>query len=431
MSNLDTKRKPNESYEDYCDRMYRMQGALGHTNDVMGYIINQNVDEKEVKDESAHRKSARIRIKAFDRGYEEGLKCVRDDYSVRGLDSLIPKTHLEKMQEMVGEYGIKKRDMQLERLELARLYREVTPVLLFAEQYSLVIKENLEFVIPEELFDIPYDEMVGESVVKGCPADWHTGVLIDEEYNYHDHKKAEEKIDYYADKLMEYAKMFNAKMIDITHLGDIIEHFDMRNQQKWNCEFATDKQLVEGENLTWRLVIRLMKNGFKVRLGGIYGNHDRITGSKHDAVENNTAMYVIIQNMKNSVTRGIELYGKELHLLEFADQPEDYEHQVDEIYGNRIRYQHGHNDAKNDERKIEKYNGVDDDSYDILVFGHLHHGRVIHKNRNEMEIYGGTLQGSNSYGKNKVKSTADASQLIIVFRDNGDVLPFEVNLQHI
>ncbi len=426
---MDFNRGNNESYKDYGNRLYKNKSLYGLKIDDVAELLNEEFPEKK-KGESAHRKYFAPYGEGFDDGYEKALNDhdLRECSTIIGLSTLIPKTHLERMQDLIGEYNIKKRDSQLERNELAKLYREATPAVLLTEAYSETLKNMHSKHLPEFRFKPKVEG--GKSVIKAIPADWHVGAMIDEEYNFYNYNTAIKRLDLYCNKLMEYAEIFNAKTISITNLGDIIEGFEMRNPQKWDCELTSDKQIVFAEELMWRMCETLMDGGYNIELSGVYGNHDRMTGNKNDSVENNTAMYVIMQNMKNEVKRCERMYDKKLERLLFMDQPEDYEYHIDNFFGKKIRYQHGHNDAKADERKIEKYNGVDNDFYDMLVFGHLHHGRVLHKNREEIEVYAGSLQGSNQYGKNKVKSVANASQGIIVFKEDGDIIPFEVNLQN-
>jgi hypothetical protein len=61
--------------------------------------------------------------------------------------------------------------------------------------------------------------------------------------------------------------------------------------------------------------------------------------------------------------------------------------------------------------------------------GHLHHYRAISRNRNELELYSGGLMGANDYSKKKVKQIANASQTVMVIREDGMFYPFNIDLQ--
>lgn len=421
--------KQGESYKEYGRRLYKNRDLYGINNDVAGFLINEAFPEKS-KGESAHRKHFASYLEGYDDGYAEGLKDVgpimERESSVKGLNSLVPKTHLDRFSELIGEYGIRKRDMQLERNELAKMSRKITPWLLLTEQYAEALREP-HIELPD--FEFDRIETDGEAVIKVLPSDWHVGCVVDESYNQFNYEIAVRRVDLYCKKILEEAKRENAHTISITHLGDIIEGIEMRSNQKWDCEFLLKDQLKYAQRLFMRMIKTLSKE-YNVEVCGVYGNHDRLVGDKHKSIGKDSAMAVIIENLQEMIAFSEEEKGQKMERITFLEADDEYKSQAEEIYGIKCRWQHGHEDSKNDERKIEKYNGVDETFYNVLGFGHLHHGRVIRKNRNNFEMYGGGLMGSNEYGKSKVKSLSDASQGIIVFRDNGDVIPFEINLQN-
>jgi len=419
-------RNKEEDYEAYCVRLYRNQTIYGLKNDVIGFLINDAFPENK-KDESAHRKNTKKFIEGYDKGYSKALEEYEEDITLQGLKTLMPKSHLDKFTDLIGEYDVRKRDMQLERNELAKMVRNVTPWLLLTEQYREALHDgSIEF--PE--FDFELIQSKSDTLIKAIPADWHIGAFVDEDYNQFDFEIATRRVDEYCRKIFEVATRENATNVSITHLGDIIEGLEMRSSQKWDCEFLLKDQLKYAEELFFRMITTLSKK-LNVTVTGIYGNHDRLVGDKNKAIGKDNAMAVVIDNIKSKIKFAEEFAGKKMERIIFADTEDDLKYQVEDIYGFRCRWQHGHEDGKNDERKIEKYNGTDHDDYNILGFGHLHHGRVIRRNRNNIEIYTGGLMGSNEYSKSRPKSVADASQCIIIFRDNGDVEPIEINLQNI
>jgi UDP-2,3-diacylglucosamine pyrophosphatase LpxH len=366
-------------------------------------------------------------IKGFDSGYETASVDVVEVKTIQSK-SLVPKSHLEKLSSMTGEYAIRKRGMELERLELAKLMREATPAILLTEAYKEYL-EQYETPFPES-FKYLRGNKQGKSVIKSLLSDYHIGAEIDEEYNQFNYKVATERVKKYTDKILQTAELYNAHTISVTLMGDMIEGFTMRDTQKWECEFNASAQIVKAQEIVLMHIESLLKAGYNVHLSGVYGNHDRITGDKNKSIEEDNAVFIIIENIKN-LYKWIEKYtgamNEKLTIEQFIDG--EYKYHVDEYYGFRTRYQHGDEDGSGDNVKIEKYNGVDNDSYDCIVFGHLHHGRVIHRNRNTYELYCGSIMGSNEYGKNRVKSLSDASQALIVIFENGETLPIHVNLQ--
>lgn len=415
------KRQVNESYDDYAYRMYKNKTLYGFTNDEVADVIKNEFDLK--KDESAIRKDMTSYIRGYDIGYERGVSDV--DIAVE-RNSLIPKSHLNRLKEVVGEYAIRKRDMELERLELAKLKREITPAILMTEQYVEYLNEN-GVTIPSDIKFVP--TKVGTSVIKSLPSDLHIGNTVDEDYNQYNYMIAQDRMRRYTQSLLNYAKMFNAHTISITTMGDLVEGTELRGNQKFDCEFHYSEQVANAQDLIMEHITTILNEGYKVDLSGVYGNHDRQVGSKNDNIEASNATYTILENIKSIFKYMEKFSGKKFENISFVQSDNKYKNHMDEYYGIKIRYQHGDNDAKADSYKMEKYNGTDDYRYDALVFGHLHHFRHTQLNRDTFELYCPCLQGANEYGKNQIKSTSDAGQAIIVIRDNGEVLPININLQ--
>lgn len=415
------KRKENESYDDYSSRLYRNRSLYDLKNDEIAEIIKKEFDIN--KDESAIRKDIASYIRGYDKGYERGLSDVEVKTE---RSSLIPKSHLERLKEVTGEYSIRKRDMELERLELSRLKREITPAILMTEQYVEYLKEN-GITVP---FGTKFvANKVGSCVIKSLPSDLHIGMIVDEDYNQYNYSIAQRRMRKYTKSVLDYAKLYNAHTISITTMGDLIENTELRGNQKFDCEFHYAEQVARCQDLIMEHIMTILNEGYKVDLSGVYGNHDRQTGSKNDSIESSNATYTILENIKKTFEYMEKFSGSKFENISFVQYDNKYKYHVDEYYGFRIRYQHGDNDNKADNKKIEAYNGTDNDAYDALVFGHLHHYRYTQLNRNEFEMYCSCLQGANEYAKNQIKSTADAGQTIIIIRDNGEVTPININLQ--
>ena len=415
------ERNKNEDYDQYGYRLYKNKSLYGLRNEEVADIIKSEFDIS--KDESAIRKDFASYIRGYDRGYQDKTQ---EGVNSKEHTSLIPKSHLERLKEVTGEYSIRKRDMELERLELARLKREITPVILMTEQYVEYLNEN-GITIPNDIKFKP--SKVGNCVIKSLPSDLHIGMVVDEEYNQFNYAIAQRRMRQYTQSILDYANLFNAHTISITTMGDLVEATELRGNQKFDCEFHYAEQVAMAQDLIMEHVMTIIDEGYSVDLSGVYGNHCRMTGSKNDNIEASNATYVILENIKKTFEYMEKFSGKKFENISFVQSDNKYKYHTDEYYGFRIRYQHGDNDNKSDSSKIEKYNGTDNATYDALVFGHLHHYRHIQLNRKEFELYCPCLQGSNEYAKNQIKSTADAGQAIIIIRDNGEVLPININLQ--
>ena len=130
--------------------------------------------------------------------------------------SLIPKSHLTKLTEVVGDYNIRKRGMELERLELAKAMREATPNVLLVEQFR-------DYLETYDLQISPYHVQPrkdnGKSVIKMLLSDVHIGAEIDEEYNKFNWDILTKRTEKYIQKVEEYARIFGADIISLTIMG--------------------------------------------------------------------------------------------------------------------------------------------------------------------------------------------------------------------
>jgi UDP-2,3-diacylglucosamine pyrophosphatase LpxH len=338
--------------------------------------------------------------------------------------SLIPKSHLSRLKEATGDYNIRKRNMELERLELAKMMRVATPNVLLTEQFREYI-EGIELKI--QPYHVEKRKDIGNSVIKMFLSDIHIGSEIEEEYNTYNWEVLQKRTSKFIEKTEEYARLFNADTISLTIMGDIIEGFDMRNPQKWDCEFHSAEQIEKAIEYVLGVVDQLLADGFNVDLSGVYGNHDRLVGNKHDSIEEDNAVYVVMKTVKLHY----DLLAKKgkIEKFRFIQSDMSFKYHIDEYFGVRGRYQHGDDDQIEDKTKISKYNDRDNDSYDYIVSGHIHHGRAVNRNRNTWDFYCGTIQGANEYGNNKIKSISDASQDIIIIRDTGEFFKITINLQ--
>lgn len=423
----ETKRQQNEDYDKYAMRLYNNKALYGLDKDEIANILNKEFPDKR-KGESAHRKDIASYTRGFNKGYDEGYEygLGKNKSNSVTINPLTPKSHIESLKEITTEYEIRKRDMQLSRNELARLMRCATPSILMVESYQEFLQEN---GINLALFNYDKVDRKGTSIIKSLPSDWHVGAELYEDYNEYNYEIATERMEKYTQSIIDYAKVFNADTVSITGMGDYIEGFDMRNPQKWDCEFVAVEQVEMAKQLMLKHIMTLQSADLNVEISAVGGNHDRVTGNKRDSVEENNFAYTIFEEIKAMFKFAEKVSGIKNERVTFMQEDKNYKYYTEEIFGNKVRYQHGDDDSKNDERKIEKYNGADNSQYDILIFGHLHHFRDIQRNRSAREIYCSCLQGSNHYSKYNIKSVANAGQTLIVFRDNGEIIPINVDLQ--
>jgi len=94
----DYKRRENESYDDYGMRLFKNKELYGLDKYEIADILNEEFNTK--FGESAHRKKFADYIKGFDKGYEKATNDIESkQFNIRGLSSLAPKSHLDKLKE--------------------------------------------------------------------------------------------------------------------------------------------------------------------------------------------------------------------------------------------------------------------------------------------------------------------------------------------
>ncbi len=113
----------------------------------------------------------------------------------------------------------------------------------------------------------------------------------------------------------------------------------------------------------------------------------------------------------------------------YVHEQDEFDEFTEEINGVLIKSVHGDNESKNDRNKIQKHSSIMGKQVNVLLLGHLHHYRAIARNRNELEVYCGALTGANDYSKKKVKQIANASQTVLVIREDGIYYPLNIDLQ--
>ena len=363
----------------------------------------------------------------IDSDSNESYRCLvklyqKDTSQLRSLTThadLISDNKLEAIKNVVGEMKSTQLIVREDNLLKSRLDRELTYRVMAVEEYRNLCMDELDVTIPHYCYQPRLAE--GGNILALCLADWHIGSEIDCYNNQFNLEIATKRIDRLINETIDYAKVFNVKNIKLYILGDLIENYTMRITQQRECEFGTSRQEVESQKLVFKVIVALTEH-FNVEVFAVYGNHDRIEGDKHSSYADDNVVYIIMHNLDNLCTQ-LKLKRVKFNHLN------DYKFFSDEVNNVTLRVQHGSDDSINDNYKIEKYNGIDDEKYEVLILAHLHHFDCRQGNGNNQVIYCSSLQGTNDYSRDKVKSSANAGQTLILFREDGQVVPINVDLQ--
>lgn len=252
-----------------------------------------------------------------------------------------------------------------------------------------------------------------------CLSDWHIGALVNNMdtggYNFDIFNKRLEKM---LEETLRVAKEQGIKRIHVYHIGDIIEHINMRNvNQAFEAEFPATEQIAKGVRVVADVVNTLAGYGFDVTFGMVGGNHDRFQGNKNDKIHNDNVAYLVIDQL---------IFLQELGAIdpdvELIDNRSDVYSFKDTVAGKRIKVTHGDNEGKKVDVKIPKH--IKDEVIDYLIMGHIHTTRIIQEDFSRFHVYVGSPMGANNYSAENNLPTTSPAQLLMVLDKNHNTPQF-------
>lgn len=333
--------------------------------------------------------------------------------SVATHADMVSDKKLDSIRDALGEMYIAKRSAQNANRELNKVKREMTDRILLFED------------LKEHISEMDFSELKGEKLPKlpktdnkmlVTASDWHVGLLTDS-YNY---EVTLEKVEWYAQEVIHYAKLFNINTIHVASIGDLVEGAYLRSTQAFDIEFTFSKQVTKATGALFKFINLLSKELNVVYVGSVVGNHSRMF-SKNLTLENNSdsAENIIDENIKEFIRMS------ENPRIEIEDCKQSNTEIAIDINGRKVKAVHGDLLSKNGDR-ITKLISSDNIDYDVLVFGHYHNVSISERNHDKLEIGTGSLYGTDGFSK-KLGYDTIASQTIIVFEGN-KVLPIRVPL---
>lgn len=370
---------------------------------------------------------ARHRKMMVEEGFEDSdtnesyRQMIKQEQKKRGLLPEAPKyaemvsdKKLDSIRNAVGEMYIAKRSAQNANRELGKVKREMADRILLFEE------------LKEHISEIDFSELKGEKLEKlpktdnrmlVSASDWHVGLLTDD-YNY---DVTLEKIERYAQSIIKYAKLFQVSDVYVTGIGDLLEGAYMRSPQAFEIEFTFSEQVSKAIEALFKLINLLSEELNVVYIGAVAGNHSRMF-TKNFTLENNTdsAENIIDETIKSFIRMS------DNPRITIRDKKQSNREIFIEINNKKVKIVHGDLLPINGE-KISKLISSDGIDYDILLFGHYHNVNIAERNHGKMEIGTGSLYGTDGFSKMLGHETL-ASQTIIVFEGNENVLPIRIPL---
>ena len=414
MSNIYDRRE-NESRFDYGMRLIEIK-------------IEQNPPELdwedivELADLGIHRDTLRKASQTEFGGYNV-YKIMKE--KLAELQCGEDKSELNKLREKIGEFDIKKRQLQIERNGLNKLKRDLIPSIVVADELAqFMIDNNMQINIPEYCFD-EIEETNSEYEMIVQLSDFHIGYLIDNcKGNYFNWKIANERIDKLIEQIHKDVKLYGITNIHVVNTGDVIEQISMRKNQSQFCEFGQAEQINKSIELIYRFLVAICKN-CNVTYYSVAGNHDRMNGDIKANYKGDNADVVIARQLYNY--NEIAKQNNNNNRLTIVENDPFNDEIILEVNGTKHKFIHGDGKIKDGDKLLKSEMSMDDDSY-TLWRGHYHNFNIHSENNGRYIISSGCLSGYNDYSTNMGCKTS-ASQTIAIIGDGKIEVIKDVQLQ--
>lgn len=284
------------------------------------------------------------------------------------------------------------------------------------------LMEELQFKLQEvyktmqpvrKLPSIPETATKDGYVILG--SDWHIGAEVDVEGNTYNYEQFKKRWDSYLGHCIQRAKSLGYKRVYFFHIGDVIEQIAMRNvNQPFETEFTLAQEISLGIKHIFE-TLQILQSDFDVVFGMVTGNHDRMLPDKKAGVYNDSAVYIMLNQM---------FLLKELGMLprvSIIDNRKDTYDLETKINGKLVHVTHGEKVNNKDNSNISNF--VRDKPIDILIYGHYHTFRAFNGNHDQLELGLGAIMGFNNYSKEHAKMTdSGACQCSLEITDHGYLL---------
>lgn len=344
----------------------------------------------------------------LNKGVQEHLKTWNDVHEY--LNSILVKNYRDSKtyRKVFNDYLIRteghdiKREIQIEKVKLSDVKREYNASIRNEARISNLYEKILEAIRELPAIELKPIELVNSDAYALINvSDWHIGAKFDNYFGKYNLEIAKERVNEYAEVIIDECKRYNVKEALILNMGDMIEgfiHVSTRIQAELD---AIDQTIVAGELFT-QFIIKI-HNGLQIPLhvGSVLDNHSRIHPNKKEHIEAESLARIIMEFVK------IRLENTSINLVaNVIDENIGYFN----LGGKRIVWVHGHLDnPSNVKAKIQE--GVKF-HVDEVVMAHRHH--IMMK---EGIYQVPSMKGTDEYAKDK-RLFGEASQSFRIYEGN-------------
>ena len=386
INSQDTKRRPNESFEDYKLRICENMQSYGLKWEGVADVLNSESSQNYT--ESKYRKE----FKSFTRGRAYERKHGGNDYLIAQA------RELERQRLGLSE----------QRSALRRALKDDAQKLTMLEEIRDGFKniEPIEFVVHERCaFDV-------ENILCVCLSDAHIGMEFHNSYSDYSSEIAKERLEKYARRIIDEAHRYRANKCVVALLGDLISggaaHQLIRVENRENC---IEQIKVAGELIAQFLnAISVVFD--RIDLYSTPGNHSRYMAKDKDAIVAEAFDSLIPWYLESRLGERDDIV---IH------QDNDPAAITTLMIGDRtVGLVHGHLDQFSENGvAVTKLNNKIGQKLDIILTGHLHEfdARTI---LGTTVVRSGALCGTGDEYTNRMRFSGSASQAIVVFDKDGD-----------
>lgn len=248
-----------------------------------------------------------------------------------------------------------------------------------------------------------------------CLADWHIGAFVNNiDTGGYDFKILQERLDHLVSEVTKTIKNQGITRVHIYHIGDIIEHINMRNvNQAFEAEFPATEQIAKGIRVLVEVLNAIASLDVKVTFGMTGGNHDRFQGNKNDKIHNDNVAYLVVDQLFF-----LQSLGGLADNITLIDNRSDVYSFKDTVANKRIKVVHGDHEAKKTDVKITKH--IKDEVINYLIMGHIHTTRIIQEDYARFHVYVGSTMGANNYSQENNLPMTQPSQMAICLDPDTD-----------
>lgn len=322
----------------------------------------------------------------------------------------------------VSAYVIENTEVQANNREFNKFQREGAYLNHLVDGMHKTLLEELDSLKITNYVDpgmkIAHAEGKKELIV--CLADWHIGALVNNMdtggYNFETFKKRLNELVY---QVVEKIHKENIEKVHVYHIGDVIEHINMRNvNQAFEAEFPATEQISKGIRCLVEALNTIADTETEVTFGIVGGNHDRFQGNKADKIYNDNVAYLVLDNL--FFLQGFKGLAENITLI---DNRKDVYQFFDQVAGKTIKVVHGDHEGKKVDVKIPKH--IKDKVIDYLILGHIHTTRIIQEDFDRFHVYVGSTMGANNYSAENNLPTTSPAQMMLTLDPEQDSPVFQ------